>query len=56
MQLYLQAFFLPLSYCGPENAQLYSEVYSTSASMYKVCLKSSVNGIRKQTKQKIQTN
>ena len=25
-------------------------------SMYEVCLKSSVNGIRKQTKQKIQTN
>jgi len=34
MQLYLQAFLLPLSYCGPENVQLYSEVYSTSASMY----------------------
>jgi hypothetical protein len=34
MQLYLQAFLLPLSCCGPENAELYSEVYSTSASMY----------------------
>jgi len=34
IQLYLQAFLLPLSYCASENARLYSEVYSTSASMY----------------------
>jgi len=34
MELYLQRFLLALFCCGPENAQLYSDIYSTSASMY----------------------